>query len=573
MKRYINTIRTLLSIANDRPFYVVQLFISQGLYSLTALLPPLATAGIISVVTDNNFGGIWYYVVLYMVFFVMNYATLYWNCRIYTALAEYYHFAIQQKLFAHIINHDSIFNNISQGEITDTCTDDIRYPIDALDSASFALTNLIQAAVIFIVFAYYNVFAAIIAMGFTALYLYYMSNNSKKVGHHYEGTRKYEDKVTDIFTQMIINRRQVRTLNLLPNLNKRLNKTQSEWSEQYKKRRHYITMRYSVAPAIIYSGYIIVYVLLGYLVIRRKITIANLVLLVGYFELVITSLNDALDYLLDLSDYTVRINRIKNILDYTSSEAIEFGDVTNDYINGSLVFKNVYYDFKDGRALDNVSFKIYPNEATAIVGPPGGGKTTVFSLLQRNIRVKSGTILMDDESIYNYNNKTYASNITLVSPKPFVFKMSIRDNLALVDSNVDHQIAACKRVGVHKDIMALPKGYNTIIDDESRLLTDGQKQLIAIARALLSRAEIILLDQVTNAIDPSTTNKIADLIKDLTADHTIVLITHKPEIMKIADRIIVLNNGKVAAQGTNETVYKKSKLYRELRDINKTDKD
>ena len=569
MRRYINTIKTLLSIANDRPFYVVQLFISQGLYSLTALLPPLATAGIIAVVTDNNFSGIWYYVVLYLVFFVIHYATLYWNYRIYTVLAEYYHFTIQHKLFAHIINHDSIFNNISQGEITDTCTDDIRYPIDVLDSASYAFTSLIQVAVIFVVFAYYNVFAALIALGFTALYLYYMSGNSKRVGHYYEGTRKYEDKVADIFSQMIINRRQVRTLNLLPSLNKRLDKTQAEWSEQYQKKRHNLTFRYSIAPSIIYAGYIIVYIVLGYLVVRGKITIANLVLLVGYFELVITSLDTALDYLLDLSNYTVRINRIKNILDYTSSDAIEFGDVTNDYINGSLVFKNVYYDFKDGKALDNVSFKIYPNEATAIVGPPGGGKTTVFSLLQRNIRVKSGSILMDDESIYNYNAKTYASNITLVSPKPFVFKMSIRENLALVDSNVNHQIAACKRVGVHKAIMALPKGYNTIIDDDTRLLTDGQKQLIAIARALLSRAEIILLDQVTNAVDPSTTNDIANLIKDLTADHTVVMITHKPEMMQVADRIIVLNNGKVSAQGTNESVYKSSKLYRELRNVNK----
>ncbi len=569
MQRYINTIKTLLSIANDRPFDIVQLFISQGLYSLTALLPPLATAGIIAVVTDNNFSGIWYYVVLYLVFFVVNYATLYWNYKVYTRLAEYYHFTIQQKLFAHIINNDSIFNNISQGEITDTCTEDIRYPIDILDSASYAFTNLVQVAVIFVVFAYYNIFAALIALSFTVLYLYYMSGNSKKIGHYYEGTRKYEDKVTDIFSQMIVNRRQVRTLNLLPSLNRRLSKTQSEWTEQYHQKREMITIRYSIAPGIIYGGYITLYIILGYLVVRGKITIATLVLLVGYFELVINSIHEALDSLLDLSNHTVRINRIKNILDYTSSDTIAFGDVTNDYINGSLVFKNVYYDFKDGKALDNVSFKIYPNVATAIVGPPGGGKTTIFSLLQRNIRVKSGSILMDDESIYNYNNKTYASNITLVSPKPFVFKMSIRDNLALVDPNVNHQIAACKRVGVHKAIMALPKGYNTIIDDETRLLTEGQKQLISIARALLSRAEIILLDQVTNAVDPSTTQEIAKLIKDLTADHTIVMITHKPEMMRIADRVVVLNNGKVSAQGANETVYKNCKLYRELRDINK----
>ena len=566
MRRYVDTIKTLLSIANGKPFLVVQLFISQGLYALTALLPPLATSGIIAVITNNNFDGIWYYVVLYFVFYAVHYATNYWNFKMYTILAEYYHFAIQQKLFAHIINHDSIFNNISQAEISSTCTDDIRYPIDALDCAACALMSFIQAVVIFMVFSYYNILVALIALGFDLLYLYVMNQNSRKVAHFYEGTRKYEDKVNDILNQMIVNRRQVKTLNILPSLNKRLGKTQTEWSKQYQAKRHHITNRYCINPAIVYLGKIFIYITLGYFVVQGKMTIDKLVLLISYFELTITSLDDALNYLLDLSTYTVRINRIKNILDYTSAEDMEFGDVTNDYINGSLVFDHVYYNYKEGKALDNVSFKIYPNEVTAIVGPPGGGKTTIFNLLYRQVRVKSGSILMDDESIYNYDKKTYASNLTGVSPKPFVFKMSIRDNLALVDSNVNHQIAACKRVGVHKAIMALPKGYNTIIDDDSRLLTDGQKQLIAIARALLSRAEIILLDQVTNAVDPSTTADIAKLVKDLTADHTIVMITHKPEMMQVADRVIVLKNGRVSAQGPNEKVQQSSKLYRDLLD-------
>lgn len=565
MKRYIDTIRTLFSIANGRPFYIVQLFISQGLYSLTSLLPPLATAGIIGVVTNNNFKGIWLYVVLYLVFYLVNYMTNYWNFVMYTKLAEYYHFTIQQKLFAHIINNDSIFNHISQGEITDTCVDDIRYPIDALDCAVCALMSIIQTIVIFFIFSYYNIVVAVIALGFDLLYLYIMNENSKKVAYHYEGTRKYEDKVNDIFHQMIINRRQVKTLNILPSLNRRLTRTQNEWSKQYEAKRRHITDRYCVTPGIVRFGEILIYVILGYLVIRGKMEIDTLVLLASYFALTVSSLDEALDYLLDLSTYTVRINRIKNILDFQSDDAMEFGDITNDYINGSIVFDHVNYDIKGTPILKNVSFKIPPNEVTAIVGAAGSGKTTIFNLLYRHARVKSGSILMDDESIYNYSNKVYASNLTGVSPKPFVFKMSIQDNLGLVDSNHQHQINACKRVGVHDAIMKLPKGYNTIIDDESRLLSDGDKQLIAIARALLSRAEIILLDQVTNAVDPATTTKIAKLVRDLSSDHTVIVATHKPEMMAAADRIIVMKEGRVSAQGTNSAVYKKSKLYQDLR--------
>ena len=564
IRRHIGTIKNVFEIVGNHPFYVTQLFISDGINILTSLLPPMATAGIIGVITENNFKGIWFYVVLYLVFYVIYFVTLYWNYRIYYKLSGYYYLSVQQKLFAHIINNDNIFNYISKGEITETCAEDIHYIIEVVDSASSAIMYILRTIVIFFVFSYYNIFIAGIALAFDLLYFYVMDQNSKKIAHAYEGSRKYEDKINDIFHQMIINRRQVKTLNMLPNLNRRLTRTQNELVKQTHSRRDGMINRNCVMPSIVYVGKILIYVILGYQVVRNRMTIDTLVLLVSYFELTIESIDKALDYLLNLSNNTVRINRIKNILDYKSDDNMEFGDITNDYINGSIKFDDVCYDIKGKPILKNVSFKILPNQVTAIVGPAGSGKTTIFNLLYRRGRVKSGSILMDDESIYNYSKKVYASNLTGVSPKPFVFKMSIEDNLALIDPNHQHQINACKRVGVHDVIMKLPKGYKTIIDDDSRLLTDGQKQLISIARSLLSRAEIILLDQVTSTVDVATTKKIAKLVRDLSSDHTVVIITHSPEMMKTADRVIVLNNGKVAAQGSNEAVLKRSNLYQGL---------
>ena len=564
IKRHIGTVKDVFKIAGNHPFYVTQLFVSDGINILTSLLPPMATAGIIGVIADNNFKGIWFYVVLYFIFYTIYFITLYWNYRIYYKLSEYYYLSVQQKLFAHIINNDNIFNYISRGEITETCAEDIHYLIEVIDNTSSAIMYILRTVIIFFIFSYYNIFIAAIALAFDIVYFYVMDQNSKKISHAYEGTRKYEDKINDIFHQMIVNRRQVKTLNMLPNLNRRLTRTQNEWAKQYRSRRDGMTNRYCLMPSIVYSGKIIIYIILGYQVIRNRMTIDTLVLLISYFELTIESIDKALDYLLNLSTHAVRIKRIKNILDYQSDDAMEFGDITNDYINGSITFNKVCYDIKGKPILKNISFRIPPNQVTAIVGPAGAGKTTIFSLLYRRHRVKSGSILMDDESIYNYSKKVYASNLTGVSPKPFVFKMSIEDNLALVDPNRQHQINACKRVGVHNAIMKLPKGYKTIIDDESRLLSDGQKQLISIARSLLSRAEVILLDQVTNSVDAATTKKIAKLVKDLSSDHTVIVATHSPEMMKAADRIIVLNEGKVSAQGTNEAVLKRSNLYQGL---------
>ena len=146
-----------------------------------------------------------------------------------------------------------------------------------------------------------------------------------------------------------------------------------------------------------------------------------------------------------------------------------------------------------------------------------------------------------------------------------MFEMSIKDNLSLIDSNHKNHIEACKRVGIHDFIMSLPKGYNTVINSDERLLSEGEKQLLVIARALLTKSEILLFDEVTSNIDPNSTTKIGELLKDLKQDYTIVMVTHKPEMMEIADRVIVLDKGKVISKGTNEEVYNKSELYRELR--------
>ena len=143
--------------------------------------------------------------------------------------------------------------------------------------------------------------------------------------------------------------------------------------------------------------------------------------------------------------------------------------------------------------------------------------------------------------------------------------MSIRDNLGLVDNNLDHQMEACKRVGIHDYIMSLPKTYSTVISDESHIFSEGQIQLLAIARALLTKAEILLFDEITSNIDQAYTSEIAALLKDLKDDHTILMITHKPEMMEIADKVIVLDKGKVICKGKNEEVYNKCLLYQDLR--------
>ena len=195
-------------------------------------------------------------------------------------------------------------------------------------------------------------------------------------------------------------------------------------------------------------------------------------------------------------------------------------------------------------------------------GNVGEGKMTLFDLLFRFYPVSEGKIYLDGRDIYDYSSNIYASNITMVKQNPFFYNMSIYQNLRLVNSSKKRQIAACKEVGIHDFIMSLKKNYSTVLRQNARNLSGGQKQLLAIARALLTDAEILLMDDITASLDPKTTIHIVSLLKRLKEDHTILVITNREDLIRAADQIIYLKDG-VASCYKNMADWKKQVDYEE----------
>ena len=557
--------KDFLNLVKGKTVLIFQLFISTAIVHVANLLPPIATSGIIAMITQNNMQAVFIYAALFLFFYGIYYAARYWKYYSYTKMAEYCHIGVQKQLFEKVANNEAIFEKLSKGKIIDTCSDDIRYIVDIINSIVEFFTIILKLAIIMCIFFYYNIWVASFVLILDLLYLKIMGKNAKEVARYYEGTRKYDDKLIDILNQMLMNLKTVKTLNMMPNLNTKLDRTRNKWTSEYEKQRYHTTNRYCTIPFMIYVGKITLYIFLAYLVISGKMTLDKLVLLISYFEITVTCSDEMLEHVLNLNNYKIRLKRINTILEYTPHKEPSFGEVDNDYIRGLVEFKNVRYLIKGKPILNNISFKIYPNEITAIVGHSGSGKTTILNLLYRFRKVKYGDILIDGENIYEYSTSVYTSNVSGVSQKSFIFDMSIKDNLSLVDTDTENQIEACKRVGLHDYIVNLPKGYNTIVGEEDPILSTGQRQLLGLARALLSKSEILLLDEITGNIDPATTTQISNVLMDLKTDHTIILVTHKPEMMTIADRVIVMKDGKVSAKGLNEKVYGKSSLYKELR--------
>ena len=181
MKNYIEIFKKLLQINDKKNFAIIQMFVSSGLNNIASLLPPIATSGIIAMVTSDNFNGIWFYVVLYIIFYIIYFGTLRWNYYTYTVLADFYHIEVERMLFNKVANNDEIFKKISKGKILETCSDDIRWLVDVIDCVVKASMSILKLLIIFGIFMYYNIFVATMALLLNLLYLKLMYNNKKKV--------------------------------------------------------------------------------------------------------------------------------------------------------------------------------------------------------------------------------------------------------------------------------------------------------------------------------------------------------------------------------------------------------
>nr|WP_299342005.1 ABC transporter ATP-binding protein [Allomuricauda sp.] len=262
----------------------------------------------------------------------------------------------------------------------------------------------------------------------------------------------------------------------------------------------------------------------------------------------------------------VAANRVFKILD-TESHIPDNGKQEKTEVRGEIQFDNVRFGYLENEeVLHGISFEVEPGETVAIVGATGAGKSTIINLLNRFYEINSGAILVDGQNIKDYPLRSLRSHIAVVLQDVFLFADTIANNISLKDDSISQSTIeeAAKQIGVHEFISSLPGGYQYNVKERGTMLSSGQRQLISFLRAYVSNPSILILDEATSSVDTYSEQLIQGATEKITEGRTSIIIAHRLATIKKADKIIVMDAGRVVEMGSHKELLKKGGYYSDL---------
>ena len=569
MKEFFSNLKFVWQYAKDQKAKLIKYILCNFVVVIISVVVPIISANIIIYLTDSMF-----YQLLMMASVLcllellrnmLNYFSRYYSMIIFRESF----IKIQTALGKNILRlENKIIDSNSSGVFIQRLTSDTSRLADIFNVLNLYLSRILINLGIFIA-VFIISFRAFIYLIVMVIVLYLIERRRVSIYNSKDKEfRKENEKVTGFVSEIVRGLRDIKMLHSEDSFSSELHSQVEELNQSrylmMRVNNRYNCLRFCLQD-IFHLGLIF---LLVYLIMTGNLAVAN-GLVIHNYQGRVTSIIDILGILLQsIKDFNLSCSRVFAIMYSDQFSKEKFGSLHLDKVNGDFCFSHVnfHYDCNDKKVLNDLSFEVHANETVAFVGKSGAGKSTIFNLLCKMYDVDSGSITIDGVDISLLDRESIRGNITIISQSPYIFHLSIRDNLRLVqpDMTEEEMIDACKLACIHDFIISLPDRYDTVVGEGGVNLSGGQRQRLAIARAFLQKTEIILFDEATSALDNETQREIQKAISNLKKDYTILIIAHRLSTIINSDRILFIEDGKIVGEGGHKELLKKCPGYREL---------
>lgn len=547
------------------------LYILMGIVSIVmSLISPIIFARLVVNLTQNKIKQFIYMIIIVNIIYIFEDFINYFKSIIYDKIFVNIYTKIQVDLGREILKlNNKTLEEKNSGIFIQRLLNDTENISKIFTDFNTSLNEIISNIGILVIYFIISkpIFIFIILMLIMRFLL-----DSKRINIYTSNKKAYRkdlDKTTGFASEIIRGAEDIKMLNgeesFLSNLKNRFDKLNIQNYNLKKTNYLFILVRACMTDI----GYLIECIMIALSVLTNKISIPNGVVLFNFG----TSYNGLIYSITNLHElvknFNISATRVFDIFESNEYEKETFGNTHLDKVKGDFEFKNVSFKYNKKKVLKNVSFNVMHDKTVAFVGKSGSGKSTIFKLLCKMYDNYTGKITIDGIDIKKLDKTSIRGNITIVSQNPYIFNMSIKDNLKIVKNDVTFKEIkeACKMACLDKFIESLPEKYDTIVGEGGVNLSGGQKQRLAIARAFIQKTEIILFDEATSSLDNETQLNIEKAIENLKKDFTILIIAHRLSTIKNADKIYLIDDGKIIDEGTHKELYEKSEEYKKLYEI------
>lgn len=477
---------------------------------------------------------------------------------------------MRQDAFAHLQKlSDNYFNNTKVGQIMSRITSDL------FDVTEFAhhcpeefFIAFLKAIVSFVILARINALLTVIIFVLIPVMAVSCSYFNLQVRKAFKRQRNHIGELNARIEDSLLGNKVVRAF---ANEDVELGKFTDDNQKFLEiKRQTYKYMAAFQNTIRIFDGlmYVVVIVAGGIFMIRGLISPADLVAYTMYVTTLLATIRRIIEFAEQFQRGMTGIERFTELMDANIDIFDEEGAVPLHDVDGQIAFRHVSFEYPDDHTpvLSDINITIKPGEKVALVGPSGGGKTTLCNLIPRFYDPTEGEILIDGQNIRRVTLQSLRSSVGVVQQDVYLFSGSVYENIAYGRPGASHEevIRAAKLAGAHEFIESLKDGYDTYVGERGVKLSGGQKQRISIARVFLKNPKVLLLDEATAALDNESEHLVSESLDKLAADRTTLTIAHRLTTIRGADRILVLSGSRIVEEGNHETLMKKQGIYYQL---------